>query len=497
MTTHSYIALDLGAESGRVLLGTLSEGRLALEEMHRFLNGPVAVRGTLRWDVLRIFEEIKMGLRQVASRGIRPEGISCDSWGVDYVLLRGAEPLLTAPFHYRDARTDGRPERAFSRVPAAEIFGETGIQFMALNTLYQLLDDLEKRPEILELADCFLNIGDYFNFLLSGAPRAEASLASTTQLYDPRSHGWSTTLAQRFGLPGSIFPRIVSSGTVLGPLTVEIVGDCGLEGVQVVASLSHDTGAAVAAVPAEGEGWAYLSSGTWSLLGIESARPIITPESLRYNFTNEVGFGGSIRFLKNIVGLWVVQECRREWAREGREYSYDELTSLAAESEPLRSIIDPSDQRFLKPGGMPSKIAAYCRETGQPVPGCPGDFVRCTLESLALLYRVTMDRIEEVTGFRLTRLHVIGGGSRNSLLNTFTAGATGRTVIAGPVECTGAGNILVQAIALGHLPSLASAREVMKRSCELKFFEPSETATWEAALERLHALTSLSRQGNP
>jgi rhamnulokinase len=310
MTTYHYVACDLGAESGRVMLGTLADGKLTLEEIHRFSNGPITVAGTLRWDVLRIFDELKAGIRKVAARGIKVESLSTDSWGVDYVWLKDNEPLLTAPYHYRDARTDDGYAQAFAVVPKEEVFAESGIQFMTLNTLYQLHADSRQRPWVFKSADRFLCIGDYFNYLFSGIAKAEVSLASTTQLYNPKKKKWSKPLLKKLGLPSKCFPEIVPSGTILGP------ADCalGLDGAKVIATCSHDTGAAVAAVPGEGKGWAYLSSGTWSLLGIEAKKPIISDASREANFTNEVGYGHSIRFLKNIVGLWILQECRRAWA---------------------------------------------------------------------------------------------------------------------------------------------------------------------------------------
>ena len=390
-----YAALDLGAESGRVMLGALIEDKLQLEEVHRFPNGALAIGDSFRWDILRLYEEIGAGLGEIARRGIVPAGISTDSWGVDTVYFREGEPMLTVPFHYRDARTDGAVEAACARVPAETIFDETGLQFMSINTLCQFLRDQESRSDVMALADSFLGIGDYFNYLLSGVPRAEESLASTTQLYNPRLRAWSKTLIDGFGFPEKIFPKIVPSGTVLGPLANRLADKLGWSGTQIVASCSHDTGAAVAAVPAEaGEDWAYLSSGTWSLLGIESAQPIIGPESRALNFTNEAGLGGTTRFLKNIVGLWIVQECRRAWQREGHDHSYDDLGRLAGDAAPLVSLINPSSAPFGKPGEMPQKVAAYCAKTGQPVPATPGAIVRCAYESLALQYRLTLEQIE-------------------------------------------------------------------------------------------------------
>jgi len=492
MSTNHYLAIDLGAESGRVILGTLSGGRVAIEEIHRFPNGPIQVLGSMRWDLLRLFDEIKAGLRKVAARGVPIASLSTDSWGVDYVLLAGSEPLLSAPYHYRDARTDGLMPKAFKKVPAAKIFSETGIQFMPINTLYQFIADRKQRPELQKFAGQFLTIADYINYLLCGQRKIEVSLASTTQMYDPRKRKWSQPLIKGFGFPRRIFPPIVPSGTKLGVLLPELEAETGLKQLQVVASCSHDTGAAVAAVPAEGQDWAYLSSGTWSLLGIESPQPIITEKSLEHNFTNEVGYGNSIRFLKNISGLWVVQECRREWAKAGQEYSYEQLTRLAEEAAPLQRFINPAAERFGKPGGMPEKVAAYCRETGQTPPQNPGEMVRCALESLAMLYDKTAKEIATVTGHTIARLHIVGGGTKNTLLNQMAANATQLPVLTGPVEATAIGNILIQALALGHLPSLAALRQVVRDSFPVTAYQPKDASAWQAAKERFQKLAVVS-----
>ena len=492
MGTYHYVAVDLGAESGRVILGTLSGGRAAIEEIHRFPNGPVNVCGSMRWDLLRLFDEIKAGLRKVAARGEHISSLSTDSWGVDYVLLSGKEPMLGAPYHYRDARTDGALKKAFKTVPAEKIFAETGIQFMQINTLYQFIADRKQRPELQNFAGQFLTIGDYINFLLCGKRKVDASLASTTQMYNPRTRKWSQALIKGFGLPKHIFPPIVPCGAKLGPVLPAIASETGLKDVQVVASCSHDTGAAVAAVPAEGRDWAFLSSGTWSLLGIESPEPIITELSRQHNFTNEVGYGNSVRFLKNIIGLWVVQECRREWAKAGQEYSYEQLTRLAEEAAPLKRFINPAAARFGKPGGMPEKVASYCRESGQAPPQNPGEIVRCTLESLAMLYDKTVKEITTVTGQTIARLHIVGGGTKNALLNQMAADATQLPVHTGPVEATAIGNILIQALALGHLPSLAALRQVVRDSFPVTVYQPKDASAWQEAKGRFVKLAVIS-----
>lgn len=485
---NHYVALDLGAESGRVMLGTLVDDKLQMEEIHRFPTGATAIGDTLRWNVPRFFEEIKAGLQKIAARQITPASISTDSWGVDYVYVRSGEPLLTLPFHYRDTRNDGALEAAFSRVPAEVIFDQTGIQFMSINTLYQLLDDAKRRPDVMALADHFLCIGDYFNYLLSGRAAAEESLASTTQLYDPRQRNWSQKLIGQFDLPKKVFPPIVPSATSLGPLIPTLADELKWPQTRVVATCSHDTGAAVAAVPAEGEDWAYLSSGTWSLLGIESPTPVITKESRSFNFTNEAGLGGTTRLLKNIVGLWIVQECRRTWQKEGQDYTYDDLARLAAEAEPLQSLIHPADARFGKPDQMPQRIADYCAETGQKVPATPGAIIRCVYESLALLYCITLRQLEKISGRKISRLHIVGGGSKSDLLNQLAANATQIPVLAGPVEATAIGNLLVQALALGHLKSGADLRRVVRNSFPCKTYQPQQQASWEQALRKFETL---------
>ena len=481
MSRHHYIACDLGAESGRVMLGTLADGKLSVEEIHRFPNGPTEVFGSLRWDLLRMYDELKGGLKKVSAGGVSVSGLSCDSWGVDYVLFSAGEPMLALPYHYRDSRTDGAFERAFAVVPAEEIFSETGIQFMPINTLYQLHDDLAQRPVILGNAERFLNIGDYFNYLFCSVAKADESLASTTQLYNPQARRWSGTLIRKFGFPERIFPEVVPSGTILGPLRPPLNVEPGLRETKVIAGCSHDTGAAVAAVPAAGNNWAYLSSGTWSLLGVENSSPIINAESRKYNFTNEIGYNGSIRFLRNITGLWILQECRRSWAKGGQDYTYDQLTRMAEQSAPLKTFFDPQDSIFAKPDNMPQKVADNCRKNGQLAPETPAEITRCILESLALSYRKTLEQLRELTRRPVSTLHIVGGGSKNQLLNQFAANATGCPVLAGPVECTAIGNVLVQAITLGHIPSLQSGREIVGRSFPLVRYEPQEQARWEDA----------------
>jgi rhamnulokinase len=488
MNTHTYIACDLGAESGRVMLGHLENGKLRIEEIHRFTNGATRLRGTLRWDIMRIFDELKVGLKKVGALKIPAASLSVDSWGVDYVLFNDAQPVLATPYQYRDTRTDAIYECVMKSDLPALIFEETGIQFMSINTLYQLIADVEENGDVLSLATGFLPIADYLHWLFSGAVKAEESLASTTQAYNPRTRTWSSKLIARINFPARLLPDVVPSGTKLGPLLADIAAETGLTGVEVVATCSHDTGAAVAAVPAQGDDWAYLSSGTWSLMGVEWPKPVINEQSRTLGFTNEIGFGDSVRLLKNIVGLWIVQECRRQWAKEGKKYDYAALEKMAADAPPFVALINPDDARFLAPDNMVKKIAEFCTETRQPVPANDGAYVRCIYESLALFYRITLRKLEKLTGKKIEQLHIVGGGSQATTLNQCAANALKIPVLAGPTECTALGNILVQAIALGHLPSLPAARDVVKNSFELKTFTPQNSAEWDAAATRFEKL---------
>lgn len=469
------------------MLGTLDSGKISLEELHRFPNGPVKRDDALHWNIKALFDELKVGLKKAAARNLPIASISTDSWGVDYILYDGSGQMMLPVWHYRDVRTARGVERVKSLVDWPVIYNETGIQFMALNTIYQLAAE---PPERLSQAKQILLIGDAFNFFCSGVAKNEESLASTTQLYDPRNKAWSRKLLGALGLREALFGPVVPSGTKLGKLRSDLAAEVGLPAIEVVAACSHDTGAAVAAVPASGEDWAYLSSGTWSLMGVEASQPIITEVGREANFTNEIGFGGSVRLLKNIVGLWVVQECKRDWARQGREFDYAELTALATQAKPFTSLINPADPRFVRPDEMPAKIEAFCRETGQPIPGSPGEFVRCALESLALFYRVTLRQLERVIGRSIRQLNIVGGGSQNRLLNQFAANALQIPILAGPTECTALGNVLVQAIAQRHLSSLAAAREVVRRSLPVTTYEPQSKTEWEAAFVRFEKLLS-------
>lgn len=487
MPARHFVAIDLGAESGRTILGTVSRSKLTLEPVNRFPNGPVRIGDSLHWDALRLFEEMKRGIGVIVrERRIAPAGIGLDTWGVDFGLLGKGDILLGNPHHYRDPRTNGVMDKTFRIVPREKIFGWTGIQFMQLNSLIQLVAMRLQKSPLLDMAETFLTMPDLFNFWLTGRKVCEFSNATTTQLYDPRAKGWAKPLFKALKLPLGMMPRIVPPGTVLGNLRPSICEETGAGKVPVIAPACHDTGSAVAAVPAEtGSNWAYLSSGTWSLMGAEVAKPIIDARSLRHNFTNEGGVNGTFRFLKNIMGLWLVQECRRTWERAGRAYNYDQLSKLAAKSKPFANWVNPDDPSFLAPGDMPARIAAFCRKTGQAAPRDPGAVVRCCLESLAMKYRYVAGVIEECTGRAIDVIHVVGGGCQNRLLCQMTADATGKAVVAGPVEATAAGNIVVQAIATGALKDIAAARALVRKSFDLAVYKPRNTASWDEPYERL------------
>ena len=483
--TSNYLAFDLGAESGRAVLGRFDGDRLDLSTLHRFRNGPVRVFDGLYWDVLGLFREMVEGLRLYRHDVYGTlDGLALDTWGVDFALLGSRGELLGNPRHYRDPRNDGMLAAAFELMPREHIFEHTGIQFMQINSLFQLLSMKLSGDPMLDQAQSLLMMPDLFNYWFTGVKACEFSDATTTQFYDPRQNTWARPVLEKLGLPTHILQDIVQPGTVLGPLHPAIAAEVGLEGVSVIAPACHDTGSAVAAVPAQTADYAYISSGTWSLMGVESATPIITEDSLRFNFTNEGGVFNTIRFLKNIMGLWLVQECRRTWALEGDELSYSEITEMAAEAPAFGPLIEPDSHDFLAPGDMPGRIRTFCARLGQPAPETRGEIVRCALESLALKYRWCLDKLEQMLNKRLDAIHIVGGGSQNQLLCQLAADATQRPVIAGPVEATAAGNVLMQALAQGRIGSLAEAREVVRRSFEVITSEPRTVAGWDDAFGR-------------
>jgi rhamnulokinase len=488
MAKRSFVAFDLGAESGRALLGRLEGGRLTLEERHRFANPTGRMNGHLFWNILAQWEELKTGLRNAAADGGKIDGIGVDTWGVDFGLLARGGELLGNPYHYRDGRTDGMMEKAFERVSREEIFKTTGIQFMQLNTLFQLVAMRERGSRVLDTAETLLFMPDLFNYLFTGERKSEFSIATTSQMYNPKKKQWAVEMLKELDLPTKLLPEIIPSGTIIAPLKDDVAKECGVGAIPVIAPACHDTGSAVAAVPAEGDDWCYISSGTWSLMGVELDEPVINDKSLALNYTNEGGVGGTIRFLKNIMGLWLVQECRRQWAAEGQEHSYAELTAMAAAAKPFAALVDPDYPAFLQPGEMPAKIARFCAETKQAPPSDKAGFVRACLESLALTYRRTLEGLEDVLGRKMKVIHIVGGGGQNELLNQMTADACGRPVVTGPVEATGIGNVLVQAMAVGEVKSLADARAAVRESFEVKRYEPGETKPWEEAYGRFATL---------
>ena len=486
---HTYLAFDLGAESGRAILGTLDGDQLSLSEVHRFDNGPVRLPDGLHWDILRLWSEIRTGLGLAVRKHDAPlAAIGLDTWGVDFGLLDGQGALLGNPYHYRDSRTDAMMDEAFRRLSREYIFERTGVQFMQINTLYQLLAMVVQESPSLKIAKTFLTIPDLLNYWLSGRAVCEFTMATTTQCYDPRQCAWARPMLDRLGIPFHIFPSVIQPGTQLGQLLPEFAEELGCGRLPVVAPACHDTGSAVVAVPAQGRNFAWISSGTWSIMGAEAGAPIVNAQSLQYNFTNEGGVNGTWRFSRNVMGLWLVQECRRTWARQGEPLAYDEITRLAAKAEPFKAIVDPDCNDFLKPGDMLARILAYCQRTQQPAPETKGAMARCVLESLALKYRWVLERLEEMLGYRLEPIHIIGGGMQNRLLNQFTADATHRTVVTGPIEATAIGNILMQAVALGHIQSLDQARAIVRHSFKPETYEPKAAAQWAAAYEKLCAL---------
>jgi len=482
---QSYLAFDLGAESGRAMLAGFDGQRLELREARRFATGPVRVGDHLYWDALRFWSEIQAGLADASqAAGGNLASLGVDTWGVDFGLLDTADTLIGNPSHYRDSRTNGMLEKAFACIPREQIYAETGIQFMQLNSLYQLLALQSAGSSALKTAQTFLNMPDLFNFWLSGRKASEFTIATTTQCFDPRQRRWATGLLEKLDIPTHIFQPVIKPATILDLLLPSVAAETGSARIPVVAVGGHDTASAVAAVPAEAEDFIYLSSGTWSLIGVELSQPLITPEALACDFTNEGGLNDKIRFLKSIMGMWLLQECRREWARHGQTFSYDELSALAQAAPAFQALISPGEAFFLAPGEMPARIQAYCRKTGQPVPQTPGEIVRCILESLALEYRNVVTHLRSLLGRPLTTLHIIGGGSRNRLLNQFTADATGCRVVAGPVEATAIGNALAQAMALGHIGSLAEGRAIVRRSFDVQTYEPGVSEAWDAAYQR-------------
>lgn len=487
MSAH-FLAFDLGAESGRALVGRLQNGLVDLHEVHRFPNEPVRQNGSLHWDILRLWLEMRRALERVSPA--RLDSLGVDAWGCDYALVGEQGNLLQNPYHYRDRRTDGVMEVVFQRIAAEEIYSITGIQFLPFNTLFQLYAACRATPKLIDAASTFATIPDLFNYWLTGELTAEFTNATTTQFVDARTRSWAIPLLAELDLPTRLLPRLIEPGSLIGRLGADVPAS--LVGTPVVAPACHDTGSAVAAVNVAGRR-AFLSSGTWSLLGMEVSAPVITPRSRDLNFTNEGGVCGTTRLLKNIAGMWLLQGCLRSWAAIGRTFEYDELLTAAGdERDAFKVLIDPDHPAFLHPPCMVSAIADYCRDTGQPEPDGPPAYTRAILESLAFKYRFVLDCLDELTGAHVEEIQIVGGGSRNRLLNQFTADATGRTVHAGPVEATGLGNIAMQMVATGAVASLAEARTIIERSFPVERFKPAHADRWNAHYPRFQEYLELT-----
>jgi len=481
-----YLAFDLGSSNGRAILGELGDDdRLTVTEVHRFPNGMVNVDGHMHWDTPKQLTEVHEGMRRC---GGDPDSIGVDSWGVDYTLLDIRGKAMGLPYAYRDRRTEGTIDDFAKKMPLERLYERTGIQVIIFNTLFQLDAAARDEPDTLRSAHRLLMIADYFNYKLTGVPSSEFTLASTTHLVNPWSHLWDDEIISALGVPRRLFQKIVEPGTILGTLSKETRASTRLGDVPVAAVGCHDTGSAVAAVPAEGEDFAYVSSGTWSLMGVESRKPIVNAASLRLNITNEGGVEGTYRVLKNIGGLWLLQECRRAW---GGGYEYDELVALAEAARPHVAVIDPSWHGFLNPASMPDAIVGYCIKTGQKPPRSQGEIIRVALEGLALAYKHTLAELEEATARRIRRIHIVGGGSRNGLLSQFAADAMGRHVYAGPAEATAIGNLLVQALATGRVRDLNHIRKIVRGSSDIIEYEPGDTQAWDEAYNKFTELKEM------
>lgn len=484
------LAYDFGASNCRAILGNYDGSRIEIEEIHRFPNEPVSVTGHYYWDVLRLFHEVKQGLLKCSHTGNADiRSIAIDTWGVDFALLDKKGYLLSNPFHYRDVLTDGIMEVVFDIIPKQELYQLTGLQFVKINSLFQLFAMKYRNLTMLKEADTMLMISDLFNYFLTGVKTSEYTIASTTQLLDPETKQWSNDVITRLQLPEKIFPGIVKPGTVLENLSSTISDECGIGKIPVIATATHDTAAAVASVPAEDNEYVYISCGTWSIMGIEVDKPIINQKTYRLLYSNEGSARNRIKLLKMIMGLWLVQECRRQWIREGRTFDFSELEAMALSAELFKSFIDPDDERFMPPGDMPARIVSYCNDSGQPAPESVGEIICCILQSLALKYRKTVEDLENILGKHLPIIHIVGGGTKNAMLCRFTSNATGRKAIAGPAEATSVGNLVVQGITLGEIKDFSEGRQIVMRSFPVDYYEPRDTDKWNEAYDRFLKVT--------
>lgn len=481
------LAFDFGASSGRAILAGREGDRIVMEEVHRFSNDPVVIGKTMYWDTLRQFFEIKQGILKAKQKG-GFDSVGIDTWGVDFGLLDEHGALLESAVHYRDDRTLGMQDEVFKAIPKEELYNLTGNQFENFNTVFQLYSLVKKRPWLLDKARTLLLTPDLFNYFLTGEKRAEYTMATTTQLMDAKNQAWSDRILDALSIPKEIFPEIVSSGTTVGNISKEICDELGIKPAKVIAVASHDTQSAVVAVPTEEEDFLFISCGTWSLFGTELKRPVIGKESFEFNVSNEGGYGDTFTFLKNIIGLWLAQESRRQWIREGQEYSFGELEQMAQKAEPFLSFIDPDSPEFNTAGDIPARIRAFCERTGQKIPETTGDIMCCINQSLALKYRYTMEQIEACTGKHFSMINMIGGGIQSKLLCQMTASAGGRKVLAGPVEATALGNIAVQLIALGEIKDVREARRIVANSEETYEYIPREQEKWDNAYEKFKTI---------
>ncbi|MBQ3528752.1 MAG: rhamnulokinase [Clostridia bacterium] len=481
-----YLAIDLGASSGRGILGKIEDGKLNLKEVHRFSNDPVETESGFFWDTLRLLFEIKAAILKCSLEEGGVDTIGIDTWGVDYAYIDKTGAMMAPSYQYRDARTTPMMDKVYARVPYSELYKITGIESMSFNTIFQIADDIERRPWLCENADKLLLTPDLLGYLLTGKAVSEYTIASTTALMDAEKKEFSKELFSEFDIEEELFAPVVMPGNVLGKLTEKIDGETGHSGAVVVNVGSHDTSSAIAAVPATDDGFLFISSGTWSLMGIESDKPVINDITRKYSFTNEGGTFDKINIMKNIMGLWLIQESRRQWKREGHNYSFDEMSDAALKAEPFASIINPDDPMFNSAGDMPGKIREFCKKTGQKVPESMGAVVRSIFESLALRYRWTAEKLEELTGKKYNTINIVGGGTKDELLCRFTANGTGRRVVAGPVEATAIGNIMAQAIAAGEISSVEEGRAIVRNSFETKTYEPDgeNREGWDAAYSR-------------
>ncbi|MCL4484206.1 MAG: rhamnulokinase [Bacteroidetes bacterium] len=490
MKTGNFLAFDLGASSGRGMLGTISNQTLKLTEIHRFENRMVEIDNHFYWNIFSIFDELKTGLKKcIRDFGIQPDSIAIDTWGVDFAFIDRDGMIASLPFAYRDHRTDTAMEEFYKIIPKEELYLMTGIQLMQFNSLFQLFVNHQTKTPQYETGKDLLFMPDALSYLFCGVKKNEFSIASTSQLLKPGKLAYEERLFKAMGVDLSIMQEIVLPGTLLGMIKPEVQKETGSRAIPVIAVASHDTASAIASVPASGKNWAYISSGTWSLMGIESDKPLISKEILNLNFTNEGGVEGTTRFLKNIMGMWLLQECRRVWSQEVN-YSWNEMVDLSTLAQPFKCLIDPDDTNFLNPADMPEAITNYCLKTGQTPPQSHGEFIRCIFESLAMKYRLTLDSIRSVISFPIEKVHIIGGGANNELLCQYSANALGLPVVAGPAEATAIGNILIQAKAMHSVDSLEGIRTMVRNSFDTKTFEPQDPSLWETQLERFRKIVN-------